>query len=172
MRTHSTRSRSLTTAVGSVAAAAAVVGVTLGAGVAGAATIAPANTAFTAPGTITVTTPASFNVPVTCNIVFSGSVNADGSAATITDAKVSGSNFLCTVPKIQNLPWTLTPTSATTGTVSNVAFSVLSSNCGPATLSGSFDNMTNTLSSSNQSLSGNCTINNLSVNPNPAFTLS
>ncbi len=108
MRTLSSRSRSLTTAVGSMAAAVAVVGVTLGAGVAGAATISPANTTFTAPGTITVTTPASFNVPVTCNIVFSGSVNADGSAATITDAKVSG----------------------------------------------------------------NCTINNLSVNPNPAFTLS
>jgi hypothetical protein len=167
-----TRSRSLSTAVGSLAAAAAVVGVTLGAGAAGAATISPANTAFTAPGTITVTSPASFGVPVNCTIVFTGSVNADGSAATITDAKVSGTNRLCGVPQIKNLPWTLTPTSATTGTVSNVAFSVLTSNCGPATLSGSFDNMTNTLSASNQSLSGGCTINSLSVKPDPAFTLS
>ncbi|KQR97386.1 protein activator [Williamsia sp. Leaf354] len=162
------RSRALAT----VAATVAVVGATIGAGVAGAATISPANTAFTAPGTISVTSDASFGVPVNCNITLTGSVNADGSAASITGAKVSGSNFLCGVPVIKGLPWTLTPTSATTGQVSGVAFSVLSSNCGPATLAGSFDNLTNTLTSTNQSLPGNCTINNLTVKPNPAFTLS
>lgn len=162
------RTRTFTT----VAAAVAIAGATLGSGSAAAATISPANTAFTAPGTIVVTTPASFGVPVSCSITLSGSTSADGSSASITDAKISGSNRLCGLPQLKNLPWTLTPTSSTTGEVSNVGFSLLGYNCGPATLAGSFDNMTNTLTSSNQPMSGNCTVNSLSVQPNPAFTLS
>lgn len=163
-----TRTRTLAT----VAAAVAVAGVTLGAATAGAATISPANTAFTAPGTIVVSTPASFGVPVSCSINLIGTTSADGSSASITDAKISGSNRLCNLPQLKNLPWTLTPTSATTGEVSNVGFSLVGYNCGPATLAGSFDNMTNTLTSTNQPMSGNCTVNSLSVQPNPAFTLS
>ncbi|AYJ51645.1 alkane oxidation protein activator PraA [Rhodococcus sp. P1Y] len=162
------RSRTLAT----IAAAVAVAGATLGAGSASAATISPANTAFTAPGTIVVTTPASFGLPVTCSISLSGSTSADGSSAAITAAQISGSNRLCGLPQLKNLPWTLTPTSATTGEVSNVGFSLLGYNCGPATLAGTFDNMTNTLTSTNQPMSGNCTINSLSVQPDPAFTLS
>lgn len=162
------RSRTLAT----IAAAVAVAGATLGAGSASAATISPANTDFTAPGTIVVTTPASFGLPVTCSISLSGSTSADGSSAAITAAQISGSNRLCGLPQLKNLPWTLTPTSATTGEVSNVGFSLLGYNCGPATLAGTFDNMTNTLTSTNQPMSGNCTINSLSVQPDPAFTLS
>ncbi len=168
----SARSRTFATAIGTAAATVAVIGATLGAGTAGAATISPANTAFTAPGTIVVTSPASFNVPVSCSITLTGSTAADGASATITAAAVSGTNRLCNVPVIKGLPWTLTPTSATTGEVSNVGFSILGSNCGPATLAGSFDNLTNTLTSTDQSLSGNCKINSLSVKPDPAFTLS
>lgn len=94
------RTRTFTT----VAAAVAIAGATLGAGSAAAATISPANTAFTAPGTIVVTTPASFGVPVSCSITLSGSTSADGSSASITDAKISGSNRLCGLPQLKNLP--------------------------------------------------------------------
>ena len=164
----STRSRTIASAV----AALAIAGATIGAANAGAATISPADTAFTAPGTIVVSTPASFGSPVSCSINLVGSTSPDGSSATITDAQISGSNRLCNLPVLQNLPWTLTPTSATTGEVSNVGFSLVGYNCGPATLAGSFDNMTNTLTATNQPMSGNCTINSLSVQPDPAFTLS
>ncbi|CCQ13569.1 Protein activator [Rhodococcus sp. AW25M09] len=164
----STRSRTIACAV----AAVAIAGATVGAANAGAATISPADTAFTAPGTIVVSTPASFGVPVSCSIDLSGTTSQDGSSASITDAKISGSNRLCNLPQLKNLPWTLTPTSATTGEVSNVGFSLLGYNCGPATLAGSFDNMTNTLTAADQPMSGNCTINSLSVQPDPAFTLS
>ncbi|WP_082521123.1 alkane oxidation protein activator PraA [Rhodococcus sp. Leaf278] len=163
-----TRSRTLA----AVLAAVAITGATVGAASAGAATISPAGTAFSAPGTIVVSTPASFGVPVSCSIDLIGTTSADGSSASITDAKISGSNRLCNLPQLKNLPWTLTPTSATTGEVSNVGFSLVGYNCGPATLAGSFDNMTNTLTSTNQPMSGNCTVNSLSVQPNPAFTLS
>ncbi|TRX76564.1 alkane oxidation protein activator PraB [Pseudomonas mangiferae] len=137
-----------------------------------AATIAPAGASFTAPGTITVRSPASLQQPVTCNITFTGKVAANGSSASITSATVSGSNSLCKVPQMKNLPWTLTATSVTTGTVTGVAFSILSSNCGPGTVSAAWSNATNTLSAANQALSGNCTITNLSVKPSPAFTVS
>ncbi|MBT0566717.1 alkane oxidation protein activator PraA [Williamsia sp. CHRR-6] len=155
-----------------VAAAAAVAGIAVGAGPAGAATISPAGVPFTAPGTITVTSPASFGAPVDCSITLSGTVAADGASASITSATTSGASALCNLPQVTGLPWTLTPTSTTSGTVSNVGFTISGQSCGPATLTGSFDNLTNTLSSTNQSLPGNCTINSLSVVPNPAFTLS
>lgn len=137
-----------------------------------AATIAPAGASFTAPGTITVRSPASLQQPVTCNITFTGKVSANGASASITGATVSGSNSLCSVPQMKNLPWTLTVSSTTSGTVTGVAFSILSSNCGPGTINASWSNAANTLSASNQALSGSCTITSLSVKPSPAFTVS
>ncbi|AZC24675.1 alkane oxidation protein activator PraA [Pseudomonas sessilinigenes] len=138
-----------------------------------AATIEPKGASFTAPGTITVKSPASFNRAVKCNINFSGNVAADGSKATITGATVGGSNILCGVPVLQNLPWTLTATSTTSGTVSGVMFQVLSA-CSdtPATISGNWSNEQNKLWVSTPQQVGRCTITDLSVNPNPRFTVS
>ncbi|WP_409302664.1 alkane oxidation protein activator PraB [Pseudomonas sp. KCJK8993] len=138
-----------------------------------AATIEPKGANFTAPGTITVRSPASLYIPVSCNINFSGNVTADGSKAMITGATVSGSNRLCRVPVLKNLPWTLTATSTTSGTVSGVMFQVLS-DCSdtPATITGNWSNDQNRLWISSPQQVGNCTITNLSVNPNPRFKVS
>lgn len=126
---------------------------------ASAATITPVNSAFTAPGTISVSSPASLNLPVTCNITFKGKTAADGSYASIDSVTVSGSNTLCSVPQMTGLPWKLTVSSTTAGKVDGVGFKILSSTCGPSTVNGSWSNATNTLSASNQSLAGNCKIN-------------
>ncbi|WP_171408287.1 alkane oxidation protein activator PraA [Pseudomonas aeruginosa] len=139
---------------------------------ASAATITPVNSAFTAPGTISVSSPASLNLPVTCNITFKGTTAADGSYASIDSVTVSGSNTLCSVPQMTGLPWKLTVSSTTAGKVDGVGFKILSSTCGSSTVNGSWSNATNTLSASNQSLAGNCKINSLSVQPTPAFVVN
>ncbi|HHW2198752.1 TPA: alkane oxidation protein activator PraB, partial [Pseudomonas aeruginosa] len=100
---------------------------------ASAATITPVNSAFTAPGTISVSSPASLNLPVTCNITFKGTTAADGSYASIDSVTVSGSNTLCSVPQMTGLPWKLTVSSTTAGKVDGVGFKILSSTCGPST---------------------------------------
>lgn len=142
------------------------------ASMASAATIVspPALSSFTAPGTITVKSPASFNLPVTCNITFSGAVAADSKTASITGATVSGSNALCGVPVMQNLPWTLTPTSASSATVAGVSFKIVS-NCGTADVTVSYTGGVLSLSPTPQSV-GSCSITALSVTPNPTFVLN
>ncbi|QZI67956.1 protein activator [Pseudomonas protegens] len=143
------------------------------ASMASAATIAPAGASFSAPGTISVSSPASFGIPVNCNINFSGTVAANGSSASITNATVSGSNSLCGVPVLLNLPWTLTASSATAGTVTGVNFKILS-NCSstPVTINATWNNATNTLSIPSAQSVGSCKITALSVKPNPAFTVT
>ncbi len=136
---------------------------------ASAASIAPANVSFSAPGTITVSTPIASNV--NCNVVFSGMVAEDGSHATINSVSVSGGG-LCGVPQITGLPWKVVPTGSTTSQVTGAGFRVLLTQCGPSTIHGEWSNATNTLSASNQPLSGRCTIDKLSISPSPAFTLS
>ncbi|ABR85000.1 TPA: protein activator [Pseudomonas aeruginosa] len=139
---------------------------------ASAATITPVGTAFTAPGTISVSSPASLQVPVNCNVTFKGTTAPDGSYASIDSVTVSGSNPLCNVPQMTGLPWRLTVSSVTSGQVDGVGFKILTSTCGPSTVYGAWSNATNTLSGSNQPLAGNCKINSLSVNPSPAFTVN
>lgn len=144
---------------------------------ANAATIAPAGAAFSTAGSITVTSPASLNLPVTCNIVFTGTVAADGSGASITGATVSGSNSLCAVPVLQGLPWSLAVTgggpTAFTGTVSGVKFKVLSDcTASPVTIAVGFNNSTNTLSVPSAQTVGSCKITALTAVPTPAFTVS
>ena len=143
------------------------------ASMANAATIAPAGASFSAPGTISVSSPASFGIPVNCNINFTGTVAADGSNASITGATVGGSNSLCGVPVLLNLPWTLTASSATAGTVTGVNFKILS-NCSstPVTINATWNNATNTLSIPSAQSVGSCKITALSVKPNPAFTVT
>ncbi|MFM0287001.1 alkane oxidation protein activator PraB [Paraburkholderia megapolitana] len=137
--------------------------------VAFAATIAPAGASFSAPGTIVVSNPIAANV--SCGITLSGVVASDGSYAQINSVVVTGGG-LCGVPQIIGLPWKLVASSTTAGSVANVGFSVLGTNCGPSTINGSWNNATDTLTATNQPLSGNCTINSLSVKPSPAFTVS
>eukprot|EP01132_Coremiostelium_polycephalum_P014516 gene14516-17618_t len=101
------------------------------ASMAGAATISPAGAAFTtaAGGTITVKSPSSFGAAVTCNISFTGAVNAAGTGASINSAAVSGSNPLCNLPTMTNLPWVLTPpaTGISPGTATNVGYKIAAS---------------------------------------------
>ncbi|UMZ14892.1 protein activator [Pseudomonas sp. MPFS] len=140
------------------------------ASMASAATISPAGP-FSAPGSITVTSPASFNQPVTCNINFTGTVN--GPNATITGATVNGANPLCGVPVLLNLPWTLTPANATSGTVSGVNFKIINDcSATPVTINIAWNNGTNTLSVPSAQTVGKCKITALSVNPDPRFTVS
>ncbi|SDI25001.1 alkane oxidation protein activator PraA [Paraburkholderia phenazinium] len=134
-----------------------------------AATIGPAGSSFSAPGTINVSTPIAPNV--SCGITLSGVVSKDGTYAQINSVALTGGG-LCGVPQITGLPWKLVATSTTTGNVANVGFSVLGVGCGPSTINGSWSNETNTLSASDQPLAGSCTVNSLSVSPNPAFTVS
>jgi len=134
---------------------------------ANAATIAPAGQGFTTAGSITVT----------CNIVFTGSVAANGASASITGAQVSGSNALCGVPQLLGLPWTLNVASggpdAFNGTVSGVNFKILN-NCSasPVTINVGFKNSTNTLTVPSAQTVGSCKITALTATPSPAFTVT
>ncbi len=148
------------------------------ASMASAASIAPKGTAFSTPsGAISVSSPASLGFPVACTINFTGSVAANGSSATITNATVSGSNALCGVPTLLGLPWTLTPSGTGpgifTGTVSGVNFNILG-NCAsaPTTIAVNFNNATNTLSIPSPQTIGKCKITELKAQPNPVFTVS
>ncbi len=135
-----------------------------------AASFSPPNATFTtlSGGTIVVKSPSSFNASVTCDISFTGTVRANGSAAEITSAKVSGDNKLCSKPKLTNLPWVLSPS----GTVTNVGYTIDAvppvipgTNCGPTTISVSLVNVAGgvALSASNKALSGGCTVVSLNV---------
>ncbi|AYG08328.1 protein activator of alkane oxidation PraB [Pseudomonas fluorescens] len=141
------------------------------ASMASAVSIIPEGPFTTEAGTIVVTSPSSFGAPITCGVTFGGNVSAG--VATITSATLTGGG-LCNLPKMKNVPspgWVLTATSynASTGigsgTVSNVGWTVAfpSSNCGPGTLNGEWNQATRTLTGKNQPLSGNCAVQSLTV---------
>jgi hypothetical protein len=142
------------------------------ASMASAATITPNGSFTTSAGTITVTSPSSAGLPVTCGITFSGTV-ASG-IATITSASLTGGG-LCSLPTLKNLPspgWVLgmstfdPVTNKGTGAVANVGWTVAfpASNCGAGSINVVWDEGTQTLSTpSSQSLSGNCAVQSLSV---------
>ncbi|NVZ50506.1 protein activator of alkane oxidation PraB [Pseudomonas sp. B6002] len=146
------------------------------ASMASAASFSPIGAAISANGSITVKSPSSFQQPVTCNILFQGVVNSDGTA-NINSATVSGSNSLCALPKMTNLPWKLSATSTTTGTVTNVGYTIAgappiipATNCGPTTITVGLASVagtpapgTTTISATNQTLAGSCTVVSLSV---------
>lgn len=137
------------------------------ASIASAASLSPINSNFTAPGTIVVKSPSSLQIPVTCNVTFTGSINGSG-VASITGAVVGGSNSLCSLPQITGLPWILTANSLTTGTVTNVGYKitasgVIPSNCGPSTINVGYTNSTQVLTATNQPLANSCTVQSLNV---------
>lgn len=143
------------------------------ASIANAYSITPINTNFTAPGTISVKSPSSYQAPVNCGATFTGNVDASG-VAKITGVAITGGG-LCDLPKITGLPWTLTANGVAVGSVSNVGYTIAGSilypvsNCGASTITANYSG--GVLTASNQSLAGNCTVVSLSVKPTPAFTV-
>ena len=133
------------------------------ASMASAASITPDGPFTTNPGTIVVKSPSSFGAAVTCGITFTG--NVSGGVASINGASLTGGG-LCALPTLTNLPWVLTAATSTTGTVTNVGYKITSlpsTNCGPTPIAVAWTAASKTLSASNQSLSGNCTVVSLSV---------
>ncbi|SDR16155.1 hypothetical protein SAMN04490186_3699 [Pseudomonas grimontii] len=144
------------------------------ASMANAVSIAPVSSNFSASGSLTVKSPSSFQLPITCDVKFDGSVNNVG-IASITKVTVSGSNNLCKLPQITGVPWTLTATSLSgtsgSGNVTNVGYTIPASvlypasNCGPSTVTVAYNNSTGVLTTSptSQPLGSSCTLQSLSV---------
>lgn len=137
-----------------------------------AATIAPAGTSFSAPGTFVLTTPNIANL--SCGMTLSGVVSSDGSYAQVNSAVVTPHTSLCGIVQVSGLPWKVVATSTTTVSVANMGFNLVSpfSGCAPLAINGRWNNATGTLSAINQPLGGNCTLNSLSVTPGPTLTIS
>ncbi|MBJ7288238.1 hypothetical protein, partial [Williamsia sp.] len=123
------------------------------------------STTFTTPATIVVTSPAG---PVTCTLDLTGATSADGTTATISKAVIRGANALCGLARTANIPWTVTPTSATAVEVSNVGVDALGARCGPVVLSGA---LTEALTTTTES-TGTCTVRTLTLRPTPALALA
>ncbi|AZF15964.1 alkane oxidation protein activator PraB [Pseudomonas sp. R3-18-08] len=133
------------------------------ASMASAASVSPDGPFSTNAGTIVVKSPSSFGAAVTCGITFTG--NVSGGVASINGATLTGGG-LCSLPTLTNLPWVLTASTGTTGTVTNVGYKITSipaTNCGPTPIAVTWAAGTKTLSAANQSLSGNCTVVSLNV---------
>jgi len=146
------------------------------ASMASAATIGPVGATFSTPGgTITVKSPSSAQFPVTCSINFTGVVNTNGTV-TINGATVGGTNPLCGLPKMKGFPspgWVLTANSTSTGTVSGVGYTIdsaIDTDCGPSTIQVGWNGTT--ITASNQALTPNCTVTNLSVTPNTTLVIT
>jgi hypothetical protein len=124
-------------------------------------------------GTITLKTPSSFGASVTCRIQLTGGVRLDGSAADIQYVRFSGTEPLCQRIQMNNgATWKLTPTTLTTGDLSNVGFVITAllpiipaSNCGPATISVGLVNGPGVVNVSalNMYLPGSCAVASLNV---------
>ncbi len=143
------------------------------ASMASAATISPEGPFTTNPGSIIVKSPSSFGAAVTCGITFTGKVI--GGVAMIYTANTTGSGQCFSQPVVIFPPWVLSATRGNTGlTMTNVSYKIQSipaTNCGPTSILVSWDPNTKTLSSANQSLSGNCTVVSLSVGA-PSLTVN
>lgn len=157
---------------------AAAIAVCLGAtSMANAFSITPDGPFSTTAGTIVVQSPSSFGAAVTCGITFNGTVS--GGIATISGASLTGGG-LCGLPSLKNIPspgWVLKATSATTGTVDNVGYTIAKSllfpatDCGSNTINVTWNGATHVLNAAGQGLTGhttgsgnqNCTVQSLNV---------
>ncbi|CAN7438834.1 alkane oxidation protein activator PraA [Pseudomonas solani] len=154
-----------------ISVATAALALCMGASSAMAVTITPANTAFSAKG-VSVVKPGILPA-VTCNVEFIGTTSVGGAdKATITAVNITGGGF-CGAASAAGLPWTLTASSLTAGSVSGVKFTVAGINCSstPVTVNGVWSNSANKLTLNPNQPVGSCTIQSLYVNPTPAFTL-
>jgi len=143
-------------------AALATIGLT---GAALAATITP-DGAFQADGSTNLTK-SILSLPCTAHFVG----NVSGGVGHVTSASFTGSGGLCSSVTATNLPWTVTATSATTGTISGVAVNTPIGNCTSGTLTGSYNNSTHVLSFTNQPLPGGCSVSATLTTHDNALTL-
>ncbi len=136
--------------------------------------ITPMGVAYTATGKV------SFSksiIHADCIIDVAGRVNADGRHVSIDKVVFHGESCKCARVAAMGLPWRLTPTSETTGSMSGIRVSVRAPLVGgtcspdPVTVSGSWSNELNQMQATNAPV-GSCTIKTLLIQPTPAFHVS
>ncbi|WP_394846755.1 hypothetical protein LZC95_04735 [Pendulispora brunnea] len=113
----------------------------------------PASTNFTASGSMTLK---KGLVTLNCTASFSGATDAAG-AGKVTAASFSGSS-LCSGLTSANLPWPIVPSSTTQVSVQNVRVNTSLGACGPSNLAAAYNNTNGSLTFSNASLSGGCSV--------------
>lgn len=118
------------------------------------------------------------SIPVNCTADFDGATSSSGSTASVTSATFSGSST-CSSITAENLNWTITPTGASSVSISGVEVKaslpiIGTITCGPSTISASVTQngtTSTTLTWSGQSLSGGCTTSG-SETLTPQITIS
>ncbi|NVZ50507.1 protein activator of alkane oxidation PraB [Pseudomonas sp. B6002] len=141
--------------------------------IASAGTFSPYNMPFTTVGgTITLKSPSTFGAALTCAIQLTGHIAHDGLVAYYSSATITGTNALCSLYKMNDMPMVLTSITGSAGTLSNVSFTVVgappiipATHCSAATISVSVFNDAGGLTSvaNNQVLPGSCTVLSMRV---------
>ena len=133
-------------------------------------TFSPTGTAITVSGPTTLS---ADGLSVSCTSTFTGSTSSTGATGTITAATFTGSNTLCAKITAKNLPWTVTPTSATTVSIAEpevqLVDGIITVTCGPGTLTNqAFSNSVLTLSGTLNP--GSCTVSG-TLTASPTVTI-
>lgn len=145
-----------------ICAATLIAGAALVSSVAAGATYAPVGPFHSSTGTITLKTPSTFQTPITCAISIAGEVNAAG-VVNVTNTVISGSNATCSLIHVSAPTWSVTANGFTISTASGLQFYISggfppTSNCGPSSFFVSWSGALQTMSVTNQVMSGQCTI--------------
>ncbi|MBQ1543188.1 hypothetical protein [Caulobacter sp. CCUG 60055] len=124
---------------------------------ASAATLSPRNAPFTGSGPFTLVKGGS---SISCTMTVNGKINVDGSSASITSAIFSGGMLgICPTIMAASLPWTMTAPDTTHVFISGFAINTPIGDCGPGTLSVSWQNGSPSIASfTNQLLAPDCNI--------------
>ncbi|MBN2975330.1 alkane oxidation protein activator PraB [Pseudomonas lactucae] len=119
-------------------------------------------------GTLVLKSPATLQGNMTCTLSLAGTVNSSG-IAVITQVVGSGTAY-CQALTPKGLPWSVSLNSASNASVTQVGltlppliFGVPGADCGPSTISASWDNAAHVLSAQNQILANQCTVVSLSI---------
>ncbi|WP_394828109.1 hypothetical protein [Pendulispora albinea] len=113
----------------------------------------PPSTNFTATGAMKLT---KGLVTADCTATFTGSTDANGNGS-VSEATFSG-GLLCGNLTATGFPWAVTPTSLTNGTFDNVTVNTSLGPCGPSNVPATYDNANGTITFTNATLSGGCTV--------------
>ncbi|MDR3510707.1 MAG: hypothetical protein P4L73_03680 [Caulobacteraceae bacterium] len=124
----------------------------------------------------TGSTSLTYGTTLSCSATFAGATSSTGATASVTTASFSGGLLGACGAVTTVLPWTITPTSTSTVTISDVKVTVplLGITCGPSTISASVTQngtTSTTLSWTSQTLSGGCTTSG-SVTLTPQIKIS
>ncbi|MCU9949688.1 hypothetical protein ACPA5B_22240 [Pseudomonas solani] len=127
----------------------------------------PSSTTFSAQGVLVIK-PQSMPA-FTCNMLLTGHTNNDDTA-TITSASFTG-QALCKTVVASGLPWTWKATSTSNASLSGVKISAAGINCSssPGTLTATWSNAANTLTTIPNQPLGSCVIQAFAVVPSPAL---